>query len=207
MFPELRQSRPAGTAPRRRKAPAVASLASLLAVVAVVAVQNRGAILSTFSSSKAGEAQVFFSPDGGCTDAVIAELGRAKKEVRVQAYSFTSTPIAKALADAAKRGVDVQVILDKSQRTEHYSSASFIANAGIPAFIDDKHAIAHNKVIVIDRETVITGSFNFTKAAETRNAENLLILHGSPSLAQRYADNWERHHGHSVPYARQAAKP
>ena len=86
--------------------------------------------------------QVFFSPKGGCTDAVVRELGNANSIILVQAYSFTSAPIAKALVDAHKRGVDVRVILDKSQRTEKYSSADFLHNMGIPVRIDAKHAIA-----------------------------------------------------------------
>ena len=68
----------------------------------------------------------------------------------MQAYSFTSAPIAKALVDAKRRGLDVAIILDKSQRTEKYSSADFLAHADIPTFIDAAHAIAHNKVMVID---------------------------------------------------------
>lgn len=118
----------------------------------------------------------FFSPKGGCTEAVVAELAKAKRTIHVQAYSFTSTPIAKALVEAFKRGVAVQVVLDKSQRTEKYSSADFVAHAGIPTFIDAKHAIAHNKIIIIDSGVVLTGSFNFTKAAEEHNAENLLVI-------------------------------
>jgi phosphatidylserine/phosphatidylglycerophosphate/cardiolipin synthase-like enzyme len=70
---------------------------------------------------------------------------------------------------------------------------------GIPTFIDSAHAIAHNKVIVIDRETVITGSFNFTKAAEQHNAENLLILKNK-DLAKLYVENWNRHKLHSEVY-------
>jgi phosphatidylserine/phosphatidylglycerophosphate/cardiolipin synthase-like enzyme len=70
----------------------------------------------------------------------------------------------------------VQVILDKSQRTEQYSSADFLPNQGVPTTVDANHAISHNKVMVIDGETVITGSFNFTKAAQERNAENVLIV-------------------------------
>ncbi len=120
---------------------------------------------------------VFFSPRGGCTDAITAELGHATNSVLVQAYSFTSVPIAKALVDAHKRGVKIEVVLDKSQRTEKYSSATFVFNAGIPTFIDASHAIAHNKIIIIDRATVITGSFNFSKAAEESNAKNLLVIH------------------------------
>ncbi|MGC8602602.1 MAG: phospholipase D-like domain-containing protein [Desulfomonilaceae bacterium] len=60
--------------------------------------------------------QVYFSPNGGCTQAIVNEINNSKSEILVQAYSFTSTPIAKALLEAHKRGVKVEVILDKSQR-------------------------------------------------------------------------------------------
>jgi phosphatidylserine/phosphatidylglycerophosphate/cardiolipin synthase-like enzyme len=87
--------------------------------------------------------------------------------------------------NAHKRGVAVQVILDKGQRTERYSSADFLAHAGIPTFIEARHAIAHNKIMIIDGAVVVTGSFNFTKAAENNNAENLLVIQDS-GLAERY---------------------
>jgi phosphatidylserine/phosphatidylglycerophosphate/cardiolipin synthase-like enzyme len=70
---------------------------------------------------------------------------------------------------------------------------------GIPTFIDAEHAIAHNKIMIIDKETVITGSFNFTKAAQEKNAENLLILK-SKELAKQHIDNWNRHKSHSQGY-------
>ena len=145
--------------------------------------------------------EVYFSPYGGCTDAIIRELNKAKNTILVQAYSFTSAPIAKALLNAHKRGVKVEVILDKSQETQKYSSATFLYNAGIPVTIDAEHAIAHNKVMIIDGETVITGSFNFTKAAEENNAENLLVIHDK-RLADRYRKNWEEHEKHSEAYTR-----
>jgi len=143
--------------------------------------------------------QVYFSPHGGCTDSIVGELNKAKKEVFVQAYSFTSQPIAKALVDAHKRGVRTEIVLDKSQRGEKYSAADFTAHMGVPTYIDSAHAIAHNKIMVIDQETVITGSFNFTKAAEERNAENILIIK-SRELAKEYLDNWEKHKAHSEKY-------
>lgn len=142
---------------------------------------------------------VNFSPHGGCTEAVVDAVGKARSTILVQAYSFTSAPIAKALVDAHRRGVKVLVVLDKSQRGEKYTSATFVANAGIPTLIDAKHAIAHNKVMVIDGQTVVTGSFNFTKAAEENNAENLLVIQ-DPELAARYSQNWEAHRQHSEPY-------
>ena len=154
-------------------------------------------VVATQESSPSWE--VYFSPHGGCTDAIIRELNKAKSSILVQAYSFTSAPIAKALLNAHKRGVKVEVILDKSQRTQKYSSATFLSNVGIPIKIDAQHAIAHNKVMVINGETVITGSFNFTKAAEEQNAENLLVIHDK-TLASLYAKNWQEHAQHSEIY-------
>ena len=145
--------------------------------------------------------QVYFSPNGGTTQAIIKEINEAKSEILVQAYSFTSSPIAKALVDANKRGVKVEAILDKSQRKDSYTEATFLTNMKIPTYIDSKHAIAHNKVMVIDKATVITGSFNFTKAAEHNNAENLLIIK-SKDLAKLYLDNWGEHREHSEDYQR-----
>jgi phosphatidylserine/phosphatidylglycerophosphate/cardiolipin synthase-like enzyme len=152
-----------------------------------------------FSAGIPSTAEVFFSPNGGAADAVIREIDHAKSEIRVQAYSFTHAGIAKALADAEKRGVNVEVILDKSNRTGRYSAADFVSHAGIPTYIDARHAIAHNKIIIIDREEVLTGSFNYTKSADEKNAENLLVLH-SRGLAKVYLNNWQHHEEHSSPY-------
>jgi phosphatidylserine/phosphatidylglycerophosphate/cardiolipin synthase-like enzyme len=147
-------------------------------------------------------AKACFSPRGGCTETIIEEIEHAKSAILVQAYSFTSAPIAEALLDAHKRGVNVEAILDKSQRKERYTSATFLSNSGIPTYIDDRHAIAHNKVIIIDGEIVITGSFNFTKAAEEKNAENLMVIR-SRELATLYTKNWNEHRNHSMTYTRQ----
>jgi phosphatidylserine/phosphatidylglycerophosphate/cardiolipin synthase-like enzyme len=141
--------------------------------------------------------KVLFSPNGGCTEAIVDQIDQARSAVLVQAYGFTSLPIAKALLKAQRRGVRVEVILDKSQRTRRPSPAAFLANAGIPTFIDAEHAIAHNKVMIIDDRTVISGSFNFTRAAEERNAENLFIIR-SEELARLYVRNWREHRIHSA---------
>ena len=144
--------------------------------------------------------KVYFSPNGGCTKAVVDALNAATNNVLVQAYSFTSSPIARALVDAKHRGVDVQVILDKSQRGEKYSAATFLANEGVPTYIDPVHKIAHNKIMVIDGQKVITGSFNFTKSAEEGNAENLLVISNAQRLAHSYTQNWQDHLTHSYKY-------
>jgi phosphatidylserine/phosphatidylglycerophosphate/cardiolipin synthase-like enzyme len=174
-------------------------LAAILAAAAYI-----GPVLGQFPDGLGANSQdgitCYFSPSGGCTEAVVAELQRAERSILVQAYSFTSTPIAKALAEARERGVDITVILDKSQRTEQYSAADFVLHAGIKTYIDDKHAIAHNKIMLIDGRTILTGSFNFTKAAETSNAENLLVIRDKPTLYAAYEDNFRRHLAHSPAY-------
>jgi len=148
---------------------------------------------------------VYFSPNGGATDAVVREVNAAQQHILVQAYSFTSAPIAKALVEAHKRGVKVLAVLDTSNETGKYSAATFLNNAGIQPLIDDQHAIAHSKVMVIDSATIITGSFNFTKAAEEKNAENMLVIKDAPELVKEYEANIRLHADHSHPYGRQAS--
>jgi len=143
---------------------------------------------------------VFFSPGGHCTEAIVSRIGEAKKSIRVLAYRLTSPEIDGALLAAHKRGVAVSIVLDGAQQTMHYSDATFFSNAGMSVLIDGMHAIAHNKVIVIDDADVLTGSFNFTVAAEKSNAENLLVIHGKPVLAKAYLEDFERHAGHAKPY-------
>ena len=169
-----------------------------IALLLIAAIAGSGQLRPAITSDNV-QARVFFSPRCGCTEAVVSSISQAKTEILVQAYSFTSAPIAKALVDAHKRGVHVQIILDRSQRKERYSSADFTAHAGIPTYIDAAHAIAHNKVMIIDKSTVISGSFNFTKAAEEKNAENLLVLR-SKELARGYIENWQWHKEHSERY-------
>ena len=143
--------------------------------------------------------QVFFSPKGGAQSAIVEQIQNAKSSIYVQAYSFTNKSIIEALVRAQKRGVNVIAILDKSNLSDRYSAADLIDHFGVGTLIDDKHKIAHNKVMIIDQEIVITGSFNFSKAAEEDNAENLLVLRSS-QLADVYYQNWEKHLKHSNPY-------
>ena len=145
--------------------------------------------------------RVYFTPGDSAEKAIVDQLLSAKESILVQAYSFTNPAIASALVDARSRGVNVIVLLDKSHRTQRYSAADFTANAGITTLIDDRHAIAHNKIMIIDGQVVITGSYNFTRAAEKSNAENLVIIE-SGSVAEKYNNNWQKHRRHSQPFQR-----
>lgn len=145
--------------------------------------------------------RVCFNPDGESCEKLLIEAIRAtRRSLRIQAYFFTSAPIAQAVRQARERGVDVQVIVDQSQVSEKYTSATFLKNAGIPVVIDSKPAIAHNKVMIFDGRAVFTGSYNFTKSAETRNAENGLLIRDDAALVKAYLDNWNTRFAESVPY-------
>lgn len=134
---------------------------------------------------------VCFTPGENCTKEITDLINSAKKEILVQGYSFTSAPIAKSLSEAKKRGIVVRVILDKSQKTQKYSGLTYLSNNGIPVWIDYRPAIAHNKILIVDAEIVQTGSFNYTNAAQKRNAENIIIIQDK-QLAGIYKKNWEK---------------
>lgn len=155
------------------------------------------AVVFSASALHAQRTDVYFD---NCTDAIVQQIDAAKTVIHVQAYSFTSAPIARALIAAGRRSVKVIVILDASNRTQKYSAADFLAHEGVETYIDSQHAIAHSKIMIVDNAIVLTGSFNYTKAAAENNAENLLVIHDA-SLAAKYDANWQAHFSHSEYYA------
>ena len=152
-----------------------------------------------------GTVQAAFTPGDDAGKLIADAIDTAHHQVLVQTFSFTHRRIADALIAAKRRGVEVKVIADKDQTHRIPTSLiSKIAAEGVPVFTDSDHTSAHNKVIVIDADspdvTLITGSFNFTHAAQYRNAENVLLIRGNAALADLYVQNWHRHYKHSQPY-------
>ena len=139
---------------------------------------------------------IYFTPPSDVAAAVIEVIDQGQSEVLVQAYGFTHNGIAQALVRAHARGVKVKVLLDAKTDATNRFVTDLLVSQQIPLRLDAGHAIAHNKVIVVDGELVITGSFNFTNSAQTRNAENLLVLK-STELADSYKSNWQNHWNHS----------
>jgi len=135
--------------------------------------------------------QVRFSPGGQCTQFVEQAIATAQKSILVQAYGFTSRAIAEALIAAHERGIAVKILVDRSQLTARGSKVRLMLEKGIPLFIDVVPGIAHNKVMIIDDTYVLTGSFNWTHAAEYRNAENLLLIRDKHTN-KIYRENWEQ---------------
>ena len=139
---------------------------------------------------------IYFTPPAGGASGLIKQIDGAKKSIKVMAYGFTATNLAEALVRAKRRGVDVGLIQDEKSAQNNRETLPILLAAGIEVRSDGKHAIQHNKVMLIDDDIVITGNYNFTKSAESRNAENIMIVRSSYA-AKRYADNWKSHWDHS----------
>lgn len=136
--------------------------------------------------------RVYFSPQGGCENAILKAISQANKTVDVAMYTFTSQPLAAALAEAENRRIEVRVYLDKSQKNGKYSQAANLAAAGCEVKFEDSSGLMHNKFCVIDSRLLITGSYNWTKAAETKNDENLLMI-PDKSLAEIFEGKFEEY--------------
>lgn len=144
-----------------------------------------------------GTIEYGFSPGEGAEKLVLKTIGAARGEIRMMTYSLTSVPVVEALIAARHRGVDVAVVADyKNNVTEDKSgkgraALSALVNAGCQVKVISAYAIHHDKVVVVDGETVQTGSFNYSDAAATRNSENVIVIWKNPNLARGYLAHWQ----------------
>ncbi|KAG0163109.1 hypothetical protein DFQ28_011409 [Apophysomyces sp. BC1034] len=179
------------------KSPAMKTLIHCLVVLACATSIVRAAPVRVENAN----VDTYFSPNGGAGAAAAALIGGAKRRVWLAGYSFTSPDIAKALRNARVRGVQVRVVLDKSNQTGKYSGATYLFNAGIEVRIDSRYSIMHHKFIVAD-DHVAFGSMNFTRAGDRKNAENFNVFRGAPALTSAYAAEFNRLYAESEPYRR-----
>ena len=136
------------------------------------------------------DTQVYFSPNGGCQNAVIAEISKAQKTIDIAMYYLSSREIAQELVKAKDRGVKIRVVLDKEQETQRYSKGRYLIKEGLEVKYHTGPGLMHNKFAVIDSAVLITGSFNWTPTANEKNEENLLIM-ADKELVKKYADRFE----------------
>jgi len=124
----------------------------------------------------AQDIKVYFSPNGGCKQAVISEIRKATQTIDIAMYYLSSREIAQAIVQALQKNVRVRIVLDQSQEIESASKSGYLVKHAIKVRYHLGFGLMHNKFAIIDGKTLITGSFNWTLTAEERNEENLLIL-------------------------------
>lgn len=136
-----------------------------------------------------------FSPEGTALQLVLKTIETAQQEIRLMGYAFTSPEVFRSLIAAKRRGVDVRVVLDQKANTGKNNNASraamnLLAGAGIPVRTVSAWKILHDKVIVTDGRNTQVGSFNFSRAADRSNSENVLVVWDDPVVAQKYLNHW-----------------
>ena len=135
---------------------------------------------------------VAFSPADGVRNILLDELSHAKNSVKLMAFSFTDQEMANRLGELAKKGVSVKCLFDYGQANSKYSQDSYLRGCGVKIKLSpNRSGKMHHKVILIDDETVITGSYNYSKNAERSNDENILILKNK-DIAAKYVKEFKR---------------
>ncbi|MGB8212161.1 MAG: phospholipase D-like domain-containing protein [Anaerolineales bacterium] len=131
----------------------------------------------------------YFSPVDNVMDKLVAYVQGAKKSIRFMIYTYTDTALANAMIGRYQAGVDIEGVIESQDALEGALVPLFCANLRVK--LDGNPYIMHHKVIVIDDDTVITGSFNFTKSADQINDDNVLVIH-DPDLAKQYLQEFGR---------------
>lgn len=139
--------------------------------------------------------QAYFSASDDIEHVVTTEVAAATSTVDLAIYTFTSENIQNALLDAQTRGVDVRVIMDASQTytiSDQLTVLGRLSDGGVETRTGDGFGggILHDKFMVVDLATVLTGSYNYTRSANESNDENLVVL-ADPNLARAYDDAYQ----------------
>jgi phosphatidylserine/phosphatidylglycerophosphate/cardiolipin synthase-like enzyme len=145
------------------------------------------------------EVQALFFPGNKCADELVKAIGSARWFINLQASHELSDPVIRALVEARRRGVAVEVILDKGAKAQTNATADSLVRAGIKTYVDAKHGMPHNAVVIIDEAQVVTGSFDVTKETRDSASENLLIISDTATSA-KYLASWRTHVQHASLY-------
>ncbi len=135
---------------------------------------------------------VYFSPDDRVQAALLDLLNNAVSSIDFLAYSFTSDPLSEAIRTRAEAGVRVRGVMDADQmRSNRGTEYDRFRVAGLDVRLDGDSGLMHHKVLIVDKQIVVLGSYNFTASAEKSNDENVLVIH-SPEIAARFLQEFRR---------------
>jgi len=188
--------------PKKRNARAVAFLLLIMSSMAGATEREKARKIAHIDDpfpaivQHNGAIEYAFSPDEGAEKLVLKVIDSARSEIRMMTYWMTSASVVDALIAARQRGIDVAVISDHETNVVQDKSGkarvalSSLANAGCRVRTVSAYPVHHDKVIIVDRETVETGSFNFMKNAATKNSENVLVIWKNAELAKGYLKHW-----------------
>jgi len=135
--------------------------------------------------------EVYFTHIDDIQTIILLKVNNSEESIDVAMYTFTDLILAEALVNAKDRGVEVRIYLDRSQVYARYTQSVYFVQSEMKVRISSNHYIMHNKFAIIDEEILITGSYNWTKAANTKNDENVMII-DCPYIIEIYEEQFER---------------
>jgi phosphatidylserine/phosphatidylglycerophosphate/cardiolipin synthase-like enzyme len=142
---------------------------------------------------------IYFSPDDGVSNSFVDLISNAQKSIYFLAYSFTSDPLGEAVRERAQEGVKVKGVMESEQVASNIGTEYDAFNqAGLDVRKDGNPGQMHHKVMIIDGEIVVFGSYNFTSSAETRNDENLIVVYNS-DIAAQFTAEFDRVYAQALP--------
>lgn len=145
----------------------------------------------TITLNDGTEITTLFSPKSETIPPLIDEIRSAKKSIYFMAFSYTHDELGEAMMDMYESGITVKGVFDEKQISRHSKYAK-MEEIGMQVRIDESPGTMHHKVIIIDEQTVITGSYNFSRNAETNNSENLLIIKNNSEIGKIYMEEFRR---------------
>lgn len=136
--------------------------------------------------------EAYFAPEDEVAERLKGLIQAAQESIHFLAYAFTDDELAAALVEASNRGLEVGGVMDAAQaRSNIASDYEFFVENGLDVRLDDRPGKMHHKVLIIDKAIVVTGSYNFSNNARTRNDENTLIIHDK-EVAEVYLGEFQR---------------
>ena len=176
-----------------------------LAIACALAVAFATGAAAAKETRSIAKIEVAFTPGDDVSGLIAGRIARSRTSVQLQAYLFTDRRLASALLAARKRGVEVEIVGDAAQQEAGgLPWLAALERAGAHVYLDSSHAASHNKIVIVDgaspSATVITGSYNFTQAAQSKNAENVVVISRNRGVTDRFVSNFEYHRGESTPW-------
>jgi phosphatidylserine/phosphatidylglycerophosphate/cardiolipin synthase-like enzyme len=136
--------------------------------------------------------EIYFSPDDGVAEHILEILSDAEESIYFMAFSFTTDEFGETIRAQAENGLDVAGVMEEQQVKSNIGTEyDLFKQAGLNVFIDGNEGQMHHKTMIIDNRIVITGSYNFSRSAEIRNDENLVVFHNE-QIADFYMEEFQR---------------
>lgn len=149
-------------------------------------------IFLLYSKSPNAEIRFYFSPSPDCENQIIRHINNTKSTLDIVIYSLTNERIVNAIEEAAKRGVQIRILADRTQAGSKWSKVIALYNNGINIRVNSKHKTQHNKLAVFDNEVIVNGSYNWTRNTTANNSENCAFITDEPESVKTVVNEINR---------------